>query len=281
VYHLLIAGQGWGKTKDTLPSSRVFEYTDDGIAAVLRPSGKFDIAKISSIPAIFTSEISGNDTARAYVGTIRKVQASGKEVTIDYHLDENVSTLTNRDLKEMSSDLGIEDFEFHRTHWAVKDVDLYKVLFDIQLKNKPRPKVLRVGDDWTVDPNLASVMMPFDPTFNDVFRAIKRTAKKIAGLNCLRADDIWDDPAVIQDVFSLIYRSILVICDCTGRNSNVFYEAGIAHTLGREVILITQSKEDVPFDLRHLRFVQYVNDSKGRAALSKKLERKIQDVLGV
>lgn len=242
--------------------------------------GKFDIAKISSAPAIFTSEISGNDTARAYVGTIRKVQASGKEVIIDYHLDEHVSTLTNRDLREMSSDLGIEDFEFHRTHWAVKDVDLYKVLFDHQLKNKPTPKVLRIGDDWTIDPNLVSVMMPFDPTFNDVFGSLKRTAKKFRGLNCLRADDIWDDPAVIQDVFSLIYRSSIVICDCTGRNPNVFYEAGIAHTLGREVILITQSKGDVPFDLQHLRFVQYTNDSKGRAALSKKLENKIQDILG-
>jgi hypothetical protein len=180
----------------------------------------------------------------------------------------------------MSSDLGIEDFEFYRTHWAVKDVDHYKVLFDHQLKNKPRPKVLRVGDDWTVDPNLVSVMMPFDPTFNDVFAALKRTAKKFRGLNCLRADDIWDDPAVIQDVFSLIYRSKRLSAIALAEIRMCFYEAGIAHTLGREVILITQSKEDVPFDLRHLRFVQYTNDSKGRAALSKKLEGKIQDILG-
>lgn len=262
MYHLLIAGQGWGKTRDRLPISRVFEYTAEEIATAFQPQGKFEIAKISSIPAIFTSEIVGSETARAHVGTIRKVQASGKDVVIDYHLDTRISTLTNRDLKEMSSDLGIEDFEFYRTHWAVKDVDLYKVLFEHQLTRTPEPKVLRIGDDWTIDPNLMSVMMPFDRSFDGVFATLKRTAKKFRGLNCLRADDIWDDPAVIQDVFSLIYRSIVVICDCTGRNPNVFYEAGIAHTLGRNVILITQSKEDVPFDLQHLRYVRYTNDRK-------------------
>jgi hypothetical protein len=46
--------------------------------------------------------------------------------------------------------------------------------------------------------------------------------------------------------FSPIDRSKAVICDCPNRNSNVFYEIGIAHTLGREVILITQIDADIP-----------------------------------
>lgn len=280
MYHLLMAGQGWEKTRDRLPAGRVFEYTDEEIASAFQSQGKFDVDKISSIPAIFTSEIVGNETARAHIGAIRKVQVSGKDVIIDYFLDEHVSSLTNRDLRELSSELGIEDFEFHRVHWAVKNVDLYKVLYSHELRKVPKPKVFRIEHDWTVDPNLMSVMMPFDPLFNDVFATLKRTARKFRGITCLRADDIWDDPAVIQDVFSLIYRSGIVVCDCTGRNPNVFYEAGIAHSLGREVILITQSKEDVPFDLQHLRFIHYTNDQKGRALLAKKLEGKIGDILG-
>src|SRR6266700_3613748 len=44
----------------------------------------------------------------------------------------------------------------------------------------------------------------------------------------------------------LIDRSRVVICDCTKRNPNVFYEIGIAYTLGRDVILITQNDADVP-----------------------------------
>jgi hypothetical protein len=87
-----------------------------------------------------------------------------------------------------------------------------------------------------------------------------------AGLKCRRADDIWENPAVMQDVVSLIDRSRVVICDCTGRNPNVFYEIGVAHTLGREVILITQSQEDIPFDLRHLRYVSYLNNGEPEGA---------------
>ena len=36
----------------------------------------------------------------------------------------------------------------------------------------------------------------------------------------------------------------------TGRNPNVFYEVGYAHALQKEVILLTQDADDIPFDLR-------------------------------
>jgi hypothetical protein len=97
-------------------------------------------------------------------------------------------------------------------------------------------------------------------------------------VRCRRADDIWENPAVIQDVVSLIDRSSVVIADCTGRNPNVFYEIGIAHTLGREVILITQNAEDIPFDLRHLRYVTYLNNSEGLAALVARLQPRLIEI---
>jgi hypothetical protein len=78
----------------------------------------------------------------------------------------------------------------------------------------------------------------------------------------------------------LIDRSRVVVCDCTGRNPNVFYEAGIAHTLGREVILITQADQNVPFDPRHLRYVRYLNNREGRAALTAALRSRMQTILG-
>jgi hypothetical protein len=117
-------------------------------------------------------------------------------------------------------------------------------------------------------------MIPFHPSFDPVYATLQYTAEA-AHLRCRRADDIWENPAVIQDVVSLIDRSRIVICDCTGRNPNVFYEIGIAHTLGREVILITQAEADIPFDLRHLRFVQYLNNSEGLNALSTRLKPRL------
>ena len=121
-------------------------------------------------------------------------------------------------------------------------------------------------------------MMPFDAGFTAIYDSIKAAAEKVR-LRCRRADDIWENPAIIQDIVSLIDRSRVVICDCTGRYPNVFYEIGIAHTLGREVILITQNPDDIPFDLRHLRYVRYLNNTEGRQALCTPLEGRLNTLL--
>jgi len=120
-------------------------------------------------------------------------------------------------------------------------------------------------------------MMPFDAKFDKVYNALKRMSAQLR-FSCKRADDIWDHDVVIQDIVSLIQKSKLVICDCSGRNPNVFYEIGIAHTLGKQVILITQSQDDIPFDLRHLRYVEYLNNSEGLGTLTEKLAERISNL---
>ena len=120
-------------------------------------------------------------------------------------------------------------------------------------------------------------MMPFHPDFDRVYEVLQGVAG-VVGLRCRRADDIWENPAVMQDVVSIIDRSRVVIADCTGRNPNVFYEIGIAHTLGWEVILITQKAADIPFDLRHLRYVHYLNNGEGLSALANRLRSRLADL---
>ena len=82
---------------------------------------------------------------------------------------------------------------------------------------------------------------------------------------------MWEGTTVIQDVFSLIYQSSIVVVDFTGRNPNVFYETGIAHTLGKHVVPITQNDADVPFDLRHHRYLRYLPNTEGLQELASKL----------
>lgn len=131
------------------------------------------------------------------------------------------------------------------------------------------PNIFNLPVD-SVDPNLVSVMMPFSPALSSVYSSIQSAAQQ-QGLVCTRADDIWDHSTVIQDIFSLIFRSFIVVCDFTGKNPNVFYEAGIAHTLGKHVIPITQSEQDIPFDLQHHRYIKYLNNSEGIGELQKSL----------
>jgi hypothetical protein len=120
------------------------------------------------------------------------------------------------------------------------------------------------------EPDLLSVMMPFAQQFDYVYQAIQGACTQ-AGLRCARADNVWQESEVIQDIFSLIFRSKIVICDFTGQNSNVFYETGIAHTLGKHVVPIAQTGHDVPFDLRHHRYLTYEYTQPGLDFLAQKL----------
>ena len=73
-----------------------------------------------------------------------------------------------------------------------------------------------------------------------------------------------------------VYHSTVVVCDLTGRNPNVFYELGIAHALGKDVIPITQNTNDIPFDIQHHRYILYLNNSEGRSELRGKLAPRIR-----
>jgi AbiJ N-terminal domain 5 len=126
-----------------------------------------------------------------------------------------------------------------------------------------------------VENDLISLMMPFDAAFASVQASIVEAALRNQ-MRCQRADDIWINSVIAQDIFSLIYRSKIVVCDFTGRNPNVFYEAGIAHTLGKHVIPITQYPGDIPFDLQAHRYLQYHNNMEGLTKLADEISRRIQ-----
>jgi hypothetical protein len=125
-----------------------------------------------------------------------------------------------------------------------------------------------------IDSNLLAVMMPFNRKFDDVYNAISSAARK----NCMRverADHVWQNSAIIQDIFSLIFRSSIVVCDFSEENTNVFYETGIAHTLGKHVVPIAQSIKELPFDLKHHRAIIYPNNNEGHELLEARLGERL------
>ena len=277
MFNLLVKYSPWEDGRDSLPRERLFEYTDSSLVAKLAPQNQLNLESLRTLPTLFVQENSGQGNQVAHVGIISRLRESGRNIVIDYSYDSAIPGIPNSFLRQYASDLEIEDFQFTRTHWSVKEVDLYRVLVKAAPPRRQRPSVFELAEYPNIEPSLVSVMMPFDLGFNSVYAALQRTAKTV-GLICRRADDIWENPAIIQDVVSLIDRSKIVICDCTGRNPNVFYEIGIAHTLGREVILITQSDADIPFDLRHLRYVRYLNNAEGLETLGSLLAPRLANL---
>jgi hypothetical protein len=100
--------------------------------------------------------------------------------------------------------------------------------------------------------------MPFSKEMRPVHATIKDVCK-VLSMKCERADDIYSQRPIFSTILDSIMTSEVIIADLTAKNPNVFYETGIAHSLRepQSVILISQSLDDVPFDLRHLPIVLY------------------------
>jgi hypothetical protein len=275
VFNLLMSGAGWEPNRDTFTRSRVLEYTSQLLQQEFMRNGALDVDAVTNIPALFASETCFRGTQDpARVGRLTRVRLVGTEYQFDYVLDPDIRPIPNSLLEGLARSLGIEDFEFSRTHWAIKEADLFEALLKAGLGRRQKAKVFDLPDD-PGDDYLVAVMMPFDPRFNPVYAALQSAASSV-DMHCQRADDIWVHDHIIQDVVSLICKASVVICDLTGRNPNVFYEMGIAHTLGKDVIMITQNAQDVPFDVAHIRHIRYLPNGEGMTSLTSDVTRRLE-----
>lgn len=125
------------------------------------------------------------------------------------------------------------------------------------------------------------VVMPFQDSLKPVWEDHIKNAARALGLTVTRADDFFTTHSVMSDVWTAICQSRAIIADCTGRNPNVFYEIGLAHAIGKSVVLITQNSDDVPFDVRYLRYIQYEYTPRGMQAFEQKLEETLKIELGL
>ena len=277
MFNLLMSGAGWEANRDTFGRGRVLEYTEDALVARFKSGGILDLAAVVELPALFASETRHDDSQQpGRVGTLTRVRMVGNDYHLEYVFDPDIPAIPNSTLQAIAGELGIADWEFSRTHWAIKDADLFKVLLRRGLGQRPKPKVFALSDE-PVDAALVAVMMPFDARFDPVYRALQ-DAVAAAGMTCQRVDDIWVHDHIIQDVVSLVCRASVVICDLSGRNANVFYEMGIAHVLAKDVVMITQSAQDVPFDVAHIRHIRYLPNGEGLEQLAGEVRRRLDGI---
>jgi hypothetical protein len=123
------------------------------------------------------------------------------------------------------------------------------------------------------------VVMPFLPVMKPVYEDHIHKVAIEKQLEVQRADDMFGvRHNIMEYVWSGICAAKVIVADCTGRNANVFYEIGIAHTVGKPVILITQNPEDVPFDLQAIRYLHYEYTPRGMALFEQNLAKTIDDL---
>lgn len=112
---------------------------------------------------------------------------------------------------------------------------------------------------------------PFSAPFNEIYRDHVVPGLAVEGITVSRADEIFGTEAVIEDIWSSIVAATFIVADLTTKNANVLYEVGMAHTVGKPVVIVTQDMNDVPFDLRHRRCIVYSYTPRGCRKLEEQL----------
>jgi len=128
--------------------------------------------------------------------------------------------------------------------------------------------------------NNCFVVMPFASMFEREYTRVIKPAVESLGLECLRGDEIYSEQSIIQDIWKSLRSSRVIVAELSGRNPNVMYEIGLAHALGKPIILLTRNQDDVPFDLKSLRYIYYDTDNPDWGSdLREDLVRAIKKVL--
>src|SRR5688572_11257518 len=125
------------------------------------------------------------------------------------------------------------------------------------------------------------VVMPFsDPDLQVVYEDyIKPTLEDKCDVECQRGDDRFGSSVVMDDILDSIGSADVILADLTHKNANVFYEVGICHAFNKPVLLLAQSIDDVPFDLRLRRVLLYEYSPRGCKRLESHLKDNMDAVL--
>ena len=103
----------------------------------------------------------------------------------------------------------------------------------------------------------AFVLMPFDQTFDDIYRLGVQEAAATLGIRAQRVDDQLYAEGILERIYRQIETADIIIADMSRQNPNVFYEVGYAHAKDKLCILLTNDADDIPFDLKHRRHIVY------------------------
>ena len=254
-------------------SSRLFEYTSEHLVQHY----KSNLESLAELPTLVVAECypNGNPKTPAFFSRIDRVHEQGDDIIFRFqHLYSQFSS------EEVFGwgDFDTKGYEHSRTHWAIKEGDLIERIFGEITPEDNEPRFFSV-DSWPL-PVLdhIAVMMPFAESFIPVYETIKETCNDLR-MEALRVDDIYGPKKIMDDVFSTIIQSRLVISDLTERNPNVLYETGLAHALNCDVLLLVQNKQDVPFDLAQFRYIQYLPNGEGFSKLKRDLGNNIKATL--
>ena len=163
-----------------------------------------------------------------------------------------VLTLSEQNLTEVNKGKLLSDF----IKELAPEFALSKVSEGFEIVSKPSERQ-RVKNK---DSREVFVLMPFEDQFQTIYYNVIKPVVESLGYPISKDDENVSIGNVIEQIQGSIRDALLVVADVSGKNPNVFYELGYAHGFEQNVLIITTNKNDVPFDISHIRFFEYSYD---------------------
>jgi len=118
------------------------------------------------------------------------------------------------------------------------------------------------------------VAMPFrDAELDALYHLNIVPAARRSGFNLVRVDEDAFTKAIVTRILRLIRQAHFVLFVATDENPNVYYEAGYAAALGKELVMCASTFADLPFDIRGDNCLAYNRQKRSFAT-------RLEDLLG-
>lgn len=121
--------------------------------------------------------------------------------------------------------------------------------------------------------NQVFIVMKFgDPDLDSTYSTVIRPTLQRHDLQPVRIDEVQNSESITREILKYIEGASLVLCDLTGERPNVYFEAGYALALRKEVILTAQKGSKVHFDLSDRRTIFWTTPADLQEQLTARLE---------
>jgi hypothetical protein len=238
LYNLLVSGNAaaWTGPPFRFERSRVLVYTDAEVRAEFGELDQRSVGRLLRSPCIFAYEHGCEKDPK--FGVINRIIPSARDVRVEYEIIPTGSFLTQAQFRSLQPELGMNRDEYFHTHWAVKEVDLARVLSEV---NIPLPPTAT----WRHPADLAShdfkVGLSFPGEVRSFVRQVAHNLEAALGADCCFYDEYYTAQLarpnldlLLQDVYANRCQLLVVfLCEAYERKA---WCSGVEFRVVREMI---------------------------------------------
>lgn len=131
-----------------------------------------------------------------------------------------------------------------------------------------------------VDQPTCFVIMPFSEAWSEnVYKNLIEPAVNEVNLKCIRGDEIERTGQLNSNIFKTLQKVGLVIAEISSPNPNVYYEIGVADTLGKETLFLYDPGKNnkIPADKVDVHYSEYSQTNLPEA--KERLKNELQKII--